>query len=166
MSMINRISRAVDALLNVVVAISALALIIVLFIQVVNRYVFGFSWPVLQFLIPLFFVWLSMLGSAIAVRRRLHFEVDFLSSHLSAGGRRVYGALIGFAGFLAGVVFVWTGLGFAELGFLKLDPAIGVKMIYVYAALLIGGFFICLFSLEQILRWSLGDAPAGGEALQ
>jgi TRAP-type C4-dicarboxylate transport system permease small subunit len=53
-----------------------------LFIQVVNRYFLAVSWPFIQMLIPLCFVWLSMLGTAVAVRKKLHFDIDLISGRL------------------------------------------------------------------------------------
>ena len=78
-----------EAVLNFLVAILCLLLLAVLFLQVLNRYVFSVSWPAIQFIIPFCFVWLTMLGSAVAVRKKLHFEIDFFSTKLGARSRRV-----------------------------------------------------------------------------
>ena len=141
-----------EIILNFLITLLCLALLAVLFIQVLNRYIFSVSWPVLQYIIPFCFVWLSMLGSAVAIRKKLHFEIDFLSAKLGAFGRRIHAVLTLLSVFLGGGIIVWTGIGLSKLGLAKMHPATGMPFFYIYASLSIGGILICLFAFEQIVN--------------
>ncbi|MGQ9367534.1 TRAP transporter small permease [Azospirillum sp. ST 5-10] len=152
-----------ERILNAVIATLTVLLVFVLFEQVVHRYVFGGSWPVTGFLIPLFFVWLSMVGSAIGVRRGVHFSADVivpaLPPELRLPFRLVQIALSG----LVGILLVWTGIGFVGLGLVKSDPFTGFPMAATYAALPAGGLLMIVFALEIALR---GGEPLLDETLR
>jgi len=148
---VSRLADGVERILNYLLAWLSLVLIAALVVQVVNRYILGLAWPLLQFLIPFTFVWITMLGSAVAAREKLHFDVDLISPRLAPRRRAVFGAVMAAAVLAGGVLIAWTGLGFAELGLLKKDSATDFPMIYTYASLLVGGILIALLALERVL---------------
>jgi TRAP-type C4-dicarboxylate transport system permease small subunit len=148
---VSRLADGVERILNYLLAWLSLVLIAALVVQVVNRYILGLAWPLLQFLIPFTFVWITMLGSAVAVRQKLHFDVDLISPRLAPRRRAVFGAAMAAAVLAGGALIAWTGLGFAELGLLKKDSATDFPMIYTYASLLVGGILIALLALERVL---------------
>lgn len=151
MSRVSRLADAVERILNHLLAWLSLILLAALVVQVVNRYILGLAWPFLQFLIPFTFVWITMLGSAVAVRQKLHFDVDLISPRLAPRPRAVFGAVMAFAVLAGGVLIAWTGIGFAELGLLKKDSATDFRMIYTYSSLLVGGVLMVLLALERVL---------------
>ena len=65
-----------------------LAITGVVFLQVISRYVFNypFDWP--EELARFLFVWVALLGAALAVRRGAHFSIDALVRRLPANGQR------------------------------------------------------------------------------
>lgn len=144
--------------LNFTIAMLCLTLLAALFIQVLNRYLFGISWPILQFVVPFCFLWMCLLGSAVAIRKNLHFEVDLLSKMLSPGVQRFHRSLITLSVIAGGLMIAWTALGFVGLGMLKKNPATGIRMIYIYVSLLVGGGLISLMAFEKLL---LPQSPEG-----
>lgn len=158
------IADKTETILNYIIVLLCLVLLGVLFIQVLNRYFFSVSWPVLQYIIPFCFVWLSMLGSAVAIRKKLHFEIDFLAAKLSPSARRIHGILTLSSVLLGGGIIVWTGIGLAKLGLSKMHPATGMPFFYIYASLSIGGLLICLLALEQIANQFSSDRNLTEEA--
>ncbi len=143
-----------EKVLEIILAVSCLLCLSVLFIQVLNRYVFGVSWPVLQFLIPLFFLWMCMIGAALAVRKSQHFKVDILSNLLNGNGEIVYRIIMSVLVLLGGAVFAWSAYGFVELGFLKKNSATGVMMVYIYISLFFSGILIVLMALDRLFHTS------------
>lgn len=148
--MLTRLCDLLEAGLMKIAAVLCLVLLACMFMEVLNRYVFAVSWPWLQFIIPFCFLWMCMLGSAIAVRRQQHFVVDILAKVLRGGGREAHRLFVTASVCAGGVLIVWSSVGFMELGILKKSPAVGVRMIYIYASLLVGGMLIALFAVEQL----------------
>ncbi|WP_336055535.1 TRAP transporter small permease [Nitratireductor sp. CH_MIT9313-5] len=123
-----------------------------LFVEVLNRYVLGISWPEIQFIIPFCFLWMCMLASATAVRRRQHFEVDLISVLFSERGVKIHQIVILAGVALGGLVLAWSSIAFLELGLLKKNPSTGIRMIYIYASLFLGSLLIALFAVERIIN--------------
>jgi len=163
MPAVSRFADALERILNQLLAWLSLTLLAALVVQVVNRYILGLAWPFLQFLIPFSFVWITMLGSAVAVRHKLHFDVDLISSRLPPRAREVFGGIMSATVLVGGLLIAWTGVGFAELGFLKKDSATDIPMIYTYASILVGGVLIVLLALERVLV-QVARQGAQGEA--
>lgn len=155
--MLHTLVDKIEWILEKVVGILCLTLLLCLFVEVVNRYLFGGSWRPIQYIIPFCFLWMCMLGSAIAVRRGQHFEVDLLSKLFSGKGVRMHKAAMMCVVFAAGIVIVWSSIGFVQLGLLKKSPATGVKMVYIYASLLVGGGLISLMALDRFVASFKGD---------
>ena len=149
----NRTVDTVEEILTHLIVWCGLVLLAAVFIQVVNRYALAISWPFIQMLIPLCFVWLSMLGAAVAVRRKLHFDIDLISPRLKPKTRRYYLMAITVSVILGGLITLWAGLGFLKLGLLKKDPSTGAPMIYAFGSIPMGGALISLFAIEQFWKY-------------
>ena len=70
------------------------AITVVVFLQVISRYVFNypFDWP--EELARYLFVWVALLGAALALRRGAHFSIDALVKRLPEGWQRIVPLLI------------------------------------------------------------------------
>lgn len=145
------LSNQLEKALEFVVGILCLILISILGVEVLNRYFFGISWPWAQYLIPFCFLWMCMIGSAIAVRRRQHFEVDLLANLLRGRPRRLHRFLMAGSNLIGGVMIAWASVGFVALGLQKSSPATGTPMIYIYVSILIGGLLIMFFAFDRLL---------------
>lgn len=138
--------------LRLLTGIVVLVLIAALSEQVVHRYLFGGSWALMGYVIPLCFVWSSMLGSAIAVRRGAHFSADMLSRIFPQRGRLVFRYFQVVSTIGVSAILILSGIGFVQLGMAKSDPFTGFSMAYTYLAIPAGGLFILLFAIELLLR--------------
>lgn len=139
-------------------ALMCLVLLVCLFTEVLTRYVFFTSIPEIQYIVPFCFLWMVMFASAIAVRKGTHFEVDLLQSRLPGMAKRIHRALMLLTVMAGGLIIAWSSIDFVQLGLLKKSPATGIRMIYIYASLLIGGGLISLMALEQLFA-SPDDTP-------
>lgn len=148
--MLQRIFNTIEKIITSINVVLVLVLLLALFIEVVNRYVFGISWPQLQFVIPFCFLWLCMLGSAVAVRRNQHFEVDFLSNFLTGRSKTFHARAMMLSVLVGGLIIAWASVEFVELGLLKKNSATGVRMVYIYTSLLVGGLLIALMAIERL----------------
>lgn len=163
-----RITRWLDRLDRLVshaTAILCIVLLAALFVQVVNRYVLGISWRFLQFLIPFCFAWLSLLGTALAVRRRAHFSVDLLPNALAGGIGRTAGVLLALMTLAGCLLMVWAGDVFFAHGLTKEDPATGISAVWIYASMLVGALVMTVFAAEALALTVTGrPLPRAGGA--
>ena len=155
--MLHRISGITETILEKFIGILCLVLLTCLFVEVMNRYVFGISWPEIQFIIPFCFLWMCMIGSAVAVRKHQHFEVDLLVKLFKGNALKVHTFLMRLSVFAGGAIIAWSSIAFLELGLLKKSPATGIPMIYIYASILVGGLLISLMALDRMAQHQLVD---------
>lgn len=158
-SMLSKIIDYLEKLLTFAMGGLCLALISVLCVEVVNRYFFGIPAPWVQYFIPLSFLWMCMLGTAVAVRRSEHFEVDLLRNLLRGRPEQIHRTLVHASTFIGGALIVWASVGFVQLGVLKSSPATGTSMVYIYASILVGGALIMLFALDRLVMTNRTEKP-------
>jgi TRAP-type C4-dicarboxylate transport system permease small subunit len=122
----------------------------VTFAQAAGRYVFHFSFVWSEELSRYLMVWISMLGGAVAARRRMHFGFESLVAALPAAlGRtaRVAATLLAIVtfGYLG-----WYGFKLAHFNMLQVSPALEWPMGVPYAAVPVGAALIVLFLVESL----------------
>jgi TRAP-type transport system small permease protein len=122
--------RALEALLAIAVALTALATLL----QVFRRYVLNapLSWP--EEFAVLMFGWMILLGAAVVQRRDGHISIDLLRRRVGASAGRHLDAIrwlmIGFAS----VVLIWQGIDLAERTLALKYPAMGISRAFLYGA--------------------------------
>lgn len=158
--MLQRVLNVYAAILIGVMGALVMVLTVIVSYQVFSRYV-GF--------VPRFlwteeaarfcFVWVVLLGAAIAVREGTHFTIDLLPQNMPSWLRRTVDisvlALVG----LIGLVMLFGGLRFTEIGLTRISTTSGVRLAWVYAAVPVSGFSIVLFVIQQLV-----DVARGGQA--
>ena len=130
---------------------------------VVTRYVVGEQAKWTEELARFLLIWVSMLGGALAFRRREHLGIDFLVTLMHPDTRKGMRWLkFGIVCFTTLLVFLYGGtrIVFDAFAAEQTTPALGWKMGYVYVAVPLAGVFILLFALEEMLR----PVDATGEA--
>ena len=109
-------------------------------------------------------IWLSLLGAAVAFRRRQHLGVDYFVGKLDPGAAkllRIVAVLI--VALFASWVMIYGGtvLVVETLRLGQRTPALGLLMGYVYLAVPLSGIFFVLFCLDQIASELQADADDG-----
>lgn len=147
----------VNAILIRVLEVLAIMAIGTLVLDVVwgvaTRYVLGEQAKWTEELARFLLIWVSMLGGALAFRRREHLGIDFLvgQMHPDVGGgvRRLKQGVVCFT---TAAVFLYGGVRIVSDALVagQMTPALGWKMGYVYSAVPLAGVFILLFALEEM----------------
>jgi TRAP-type C4-dicarboxylate transport system permease small subunit len=134
-----------------------IALMVVLvadvFLGVFSRYVMRATFQWYDEVARFCFVWMIVLGAAVAVRRGAHFRLHLLIDRFRPGARRgvdlvVTLIVIAFAG-----VLVAGGVAILPIARLQVTDALEISMVWFYGALPVGGALMILFALPQL--WTL-----------
>ena len=139
--------------LEVLAIVAAAALVLDVVWGVVTRAMPGGQAKWTEELARFLLIWVSMLGGALAFRRREHLGIDFLVSSMHSDvsrGLQVF--KYGIVCVTAAAVFLYGGIRIVSDALIaqQTTPALGWKMGYVYAAVPLAGAFILLFSLEEM----------------
>jgi TRAP-type C4-dicarboxylate transport system permease small subunit len=152
------LARAVDIYSKVIVgAMTALvmALTIVVSYQVFSRYadfVPRFIWT--EEASRFCFIWVVMLGAAIAVREGSHFTIDVLPQSMPEWLSRFVVILGLLTIAVIGGLMVLGGLRFVEVGLDRISTTSGIRLAWVYAALPVSGISILVFTIEKLV-WAV-----------
>lgn len=154
---LERMHRAVDALLRAIIGIIFAVLVVCVVWQVVSRYVFGTPSTVTDELARFLFMWLALIGGAYTLGLKRHLAIDLLPLSLKGHAERnLRLVIVGMVAAFAGLVMVYGGgqllLGVLQTG--QVSPVLRVQMGYVYGAIPFSGLvmlFYCGLSARDIL---------------
>ncbi len=144
LDMIEKYSLAVIIILFSVMVFS-------IFLQVVLRYVFnmGNSWA--EELARYSFVWLVLLGAAVAVRRGRHMRIDFFINLFPLRVKRVIETMLNFSLALFLIVLTYYGVRLVLLAHRQLSTGLSLPMSYAYASIPVGGILMLIFLFEPLI---------------
>ena len=157
------IDRILDKWLGPVVdwAIGLLVagLVIMVGSGVLSRYFLNYSLAWSDELAGLLFVWLTLLGSVAACRRRTHMVIGFLPRYLGPRGQRLVGlyvltAILVFLGFMVGAGAVLSAATIVDR-----SPVLRFPVGLSYLSLPVAGSLMFAYILRQI--WALWQSEGG-----
>jgi TRAP-type C4-dicarboxylate transport system permease small subunit len=143
-------------LLELLVVVSLVAMVIMVFGNVVLRYGFNSGITVSEEMSRYCFIWLTYIGAMIAMRERGHLGVDTLVKHLPVMGKKfclfVSEALMLFCNGL----FILGTWKMHELQVSNVSPVVGISMIWIYGIGYVVGVVMALFNLSVLFRLFTG----------
>lgn len=126
------------------------AMVIVVFAQVVCRFVLRASLPWSEEMSRYMMVWISMLGASIGLRQGAHIGVEAMVLLLPVPLKKC-ATLLGHAvAVLFSVWLVYYGWVLLQIVAHQESPAMEVSMAIPYGALVVGGILMGLYSLESL----------------
>jgi C4-dicarboxylate transporter DctQ subunit len=148
--------RALDRAEEGFIAFALLLTTLITFVNVVLRYGFdvGVAWS--EELVRYLMIWITFIGIAVAVRRGTSINMDFFARFGSITVRRILWLAQNLIGVLFGAALLYWGtkIFLANLDSVRISPALGVKMAWIYLIFPLGGFLLTLRYVE-VLRSTL-----------
>ncbi|GLS41956.1 hypothetical protein GCM10010869_75530 [Mesorhizobium tianshanense] len=157
-----RLRRFVDSgfrLMDAVMALSMLAMIVIVFANVVLRY--GFASGILGSveLSRFLFVWIVMLGAVACLRNDDHLQLTTMLEALPAGLERIVPRLISVVIVLCCAMLALGSYRQAMANWANPQPMSGIPVGAVYLAGAVGGLLMAAVALVRVFR---RRPPAGG----
>ena len=117
---------------------------VVVFLQVVYRYVLTQPLHWSEELARYLFVWLSILGATLGVQKRGHFGLDVFFRMLPKQGQWLMRLLIHLLMGSVFVVLIVYGITLVQKTALQESPAMGIPMSWAYTCLPVGGALMAI----------------------
>ena len=96
------------------------------------------------------FVWLTLLGAAVGVKRHAHFRLHLVVDRLPQRLQKAVAVLFPLVIMAFAAVLIQQGLVFLELGRIQQTPVMGMPKTWIYVAVPIGGALMILYSLRPL----------------
>ncbi len=150
--------------LNWIIVLSMAVLTILVFLQIVNRFIFKIPMPWTDEFAKYAFVWLAMYGSAKAVREKSHIFVDIVELFLKGA----LGKICSYAAEIVSLVFFLVLLAVSVPWTLEnmdvLADSAQISMGFFYTCVPISAFLMTLFATENLILRIKGVKRAEGGA--
>lgn len=139
-------------LLELLVVLSLVAMVIMVFGNVVLRYAFNSGILVSEELSRYCFIWLTYIGAMIAMRERGHLGVDTVVKHLPVTGKKACLFVSEALMLLCNVLFFVGTWKMHELQVTSISPVVGISMIWIYGIGYVVAAVMALFNLHVLWR--------------
>jgi len=142
---VNKLFKVYDLIIESITAVFFAIMVILLFAEVVSRYVFNFPAMWSEEIGRYLFIWVVYLGSSIAFIRKRHLKVDFLVRKIKEP-YNTYLEVILLSIIMIFLFFVFL-YGLKYIGIYWNTPAYSIKYIklgWAYASVPIGSIFMVL----------------------
>jgi len=139
--------------LEFLVVAALVAMVVMVFGNVVLRYGFNSGILVSEEMSRYCFIWLTYIGAMIAMREKAHLGVDTVVKHLPVGGKKA-------CLFLSEALMLWCNVLFLvgtwkmhDLQVSNVSPVVGIRMIWVYGVGYVVAVVMAIFNLHVL--WKL-----------
>ena len=150
--------RAVDWIASGLTA----GMVAVIFLQVVNRYVFNSPIAWTEEVARFMFVWLSFLGAFLALRANAHINITAALKRFTPGTQTTISAVVTVLLAAYMLTLCWVGWTVAIETRDTFSAALEMSFLYVHAAVPIGAGLMAVYLLGQIARMPWRTAVTGG----
>ena len=143
-------------LLELLIVLSMVAMVIMVFGNVVLRYGFNRGIDISDEMSRYCFIWLTYIGAMVAMREKGHLGVDTLVKHLGVGGKKLCLFLSESLMLGCNVLFFIGTWKMHELQVSNISPVVGISMIWVYGIGYVVGVVMGLMNLQVLYRLLTG----------
>jgi len=155
-----KLTHTIDKSLSWLLILLMSLMVITVSWQVATRYLLHSPSSYTEELATYLLIWISLLGSAYALRKRAHLGIDILVRRLATQQRRstqimAYGVIVVFS--LITFVFGGGWLVYVTLDLKQLSAAFQIPIGYVYTVLPLSGLLMIYYSLVAIHKIRQGE---------
>ena len=148
----NNINKIIEMILKIGTLISFILMIIVVFIQVFCRFVFFLKAPhwteeASRFL----YVYMISFACGIAIKEKAFVNVDTFINKFSLKIQKIIKIIINIIVFIFMLIFLYYSIPYIKIGHLQKSPSFEIRMSYIFFSMFIMGFFVCYFTLINII---------------
>jgi TRAP-type transport system small permease protein len=149
---VNRVGAFFFKGLEGLMVLLLVAMVVMVFGNVVLRYLFDTGIDISEELSRFFFVWLTFIGAVVVGRENAHLGVETLVAKLGDNGRKVCMILADLFVIICCAVFFWGTWLQAEINATNYAPITEISMLWVYGVGYFTSLGLGLMALFRILR--------------
>jgi TRAP-type C4-dicarboxylate transport system permease small subunit len=153
-------NKAIDwffKLLEFLVVACLVAMVFMVFGNVVLRYAFNSGITISEEMSRYCFIWLTYIGAMVAMRERGHLGVDTLVKHLPRAGKKVCLFLSESLMLFCNALFLLGTWKMHALQVSNVSPVVGISMIWIYGIGYVVAVVMGIFNLAVLWRLFTGQ---------
>jgi TRAP-type C4-dicarboxylate transport system permease small subunit len=158
---VGAIDRGLAAIEKVVIVVLLTALTVAVLFQVLSRHLFQEPNPWTEETARYLFVWVSMIGAALAIHLRSHFGLDIVVRRLPPRAQLAAEAVALVVVLITAAVFAVQGVRFVLMNSLMTAPATDISMFWPNAAIPVGMAAMVVHLVLGFVRDLAAERPGG-----
>jgi len=136
-----------------VASIAMVIMTVLVFIQVVSRYVFNSPTSWTEEMARLCFVWISMIGAYMGVKTKGHISIETFVHYAYKEKTRTYiSAIVSFCILFYSFYLAGMGVIMIKRNINTLTPVLMISFSYLYLAFAVAGFLMAVYLLYEIFK--------------
>ena len=139
-------------IIEMILALCMFSMVVMVFGNVVLRYVFNSGITVSEEMSRFVFVWMTFVGAIVAMREGAHLGVDTVVAKLPRLGKKVCLAISELLMLVCCVLFFWGTWAQHEVNATNIAPVTGLNMIWVYGIGYVTSIGIGLLIINKLWR--------------
>ena len=159
MAMIGKIWSTIMKAVEILIVISLCLIGIVLFAQVLARYILNspMLWP--EEATVSLMIWITFLGLSYGVEHRLHVRMNSLVNKLPRKAQQAIAVIMDILMFAAAVYLVPVALDYFQSRVDVISPSLGISYGIVYGCIPVGFILVACSLIHDVVRIIQGDIP-------
>lgn len=146
--------KILDKIEEIFCGTALLATTIILFMNVMLRYIFKSSTSWAEELIKYLMIWIAFIGGSICARTGAHVSIDFLYEYLSVKSKKMVFVVVNtIAAIFACIMMIY---GIKVIGFTismgQVSPALQIPMWIPYLAIPLGFFLMTIRFVQEVFK--------------
>ena len=142
--------------LELLIVVAMLAMVVMVFGNVVLRYVFNTGITISDEMSRYCFIWLTYIGAMVAMREKGHLGVDTVVKHLGLSGKKVCLFLSEAIMLGCNILFFIGTFKMHDLQVTNISPVVGMSMIWVYGIGYVVSVVMGIINLNMLYRLVTG----------
>jgi TRAP-type transport system small permease protein len=139
-------------LLELLIVVAMVAMVIMVFGNVVLRYGFNSGITVSDEMSRYCFIWLTYIGAMVAMREGGHLGVDTLVKHLGISGKKICLFLSESLMLFCNALFLLGTWKMHELQVSNVSPVVGISMIWIFGVGYVVGVVMGIMNIRVLYR--------------
>lgn len=144
--------NVIEKVLLILVGIMLMVMTGAIFYQVILRYVFSIPNIWAEELTLFLFAWISLLGSAVAIRRNSHLRIEFFIERVKPKVRAILEIITYLLIFFFLAVVLKYSITLCASTVNNLSAGLRIPMAIPYSSITVGCIMMILFTIEAILK--------------
>jgi TRAP-type C4-dicarboxylate transport system permease small subunit len=151
--MLDKLFKGLRAVLYWFSVAAMSVMLVVIFAQVVSRYVFNWTPEWSEELARYLFVWVVFIGSALIMGESGHLAVQFVPNHFkgTATGRFLE-IVINLSGYVFILILLTQGAKMTRVMTFQMSPGMEIPMSWVYAVIPLSSMLMLLYLVKDTVR--------------
>ena len=128
------------------------AMTFLIFGQVISRYLFKNSLTWSEELGRYFYIWISIIGIAVAIPMGAHVSLDLITAKLGLKSKRIVTLIGDLLLSIFALIFTYSGFVLTLTSFDQISSGIDIPMSYVYIVFPISGMIMLFFLIKKLIE--------------